>query len=58
MVWWDVTDSTRILLAPMQITCVGAGIGSLSSGSLIQWISAPFVSTNVKTRATYDSSGK
>ena len=53
MEWRGVTDSTNILLVPIETICIGLGIGSLSSGSLMEWISTPFPSMNAKTRATY-----
>ena len=48
-----MTDSTRILLNPMEITCVILGTGSLSSGSFIVCNSDPRMSTNLNTRATW-----
>src|SRR5215469_787374 len=48
----SVTDSTRMLLRPMEITCLISGIGSLSCGSFIVCNSHPKMSTNLKIRAT------
>ena len=51
-----VTDSTCILLDPMEITCLLVGTGSLSSGSSIVCTSHPETSMNLNTRATYPPS--
>src|SRR5215469_14599799 len=45
-----VTDSTSILLRPMEITCLILGIGNLSSGSFIVCNSHPKMSINLPTR--------
>src|SRR6516225_7200917 len=51
----SITDTTHIVVGPMETSCPYAGIGSWSSGSSMVCKTHPVRSTNLKTRATLTS---
>jgi len=51
----SITDTTHILIGPMETSCPYAGIGSCSSGSSMVCKTHPVRSTKLKTRATLTS---